>query len=1801
MKRLTLTALLAAICVLSMAQSWVDITSANVMYPSFDGTISGWTVTFDNSNSDNRGYQSAYYNNENSGVYIYQFLEAWANNNTNDSNWRGKYNLGDGQLSQAIYNLSAGKLRLEADIIAVDQNLGNNPVTGVYLFISDGTKEATTEVATDNGKPEHFSVEFDNTASSVTIGLRTESTTANWIAIDNVKLYWYGKEVLPTSITATPTSLNLDLTSYQVLEYSFTPNNTTNQSVSVTIGDPSVAGCSVYESEQLIYVWGNAGGNTKLTIASKANSNVKVTIPITVKEPATGIELNKTSATLNVGATTTLTASILPSNSTDDPTVTWKSSNATVASVDATGVVTAKKAGTATITATLKANTSLTATCNITVSDAPVQDWLDVTEVYVVNPNFDGSTNGWVVDYNGSTSQNYGFQSSGYTNGDIVISQFVETWRQQNSWYRNSLGNGSIYQVMEGLPTGQYKLEADLIATSQNYAESTPVTGVLLFMSDDANKSSETVATGNGAPQHFSVEFDYTAGNLMIGVRTEGTTANWVAMDNVKLFWRGTEVAATKVTLNQSSATLTQGEQLQLEATLEPANATFKGVSYSSSNESVATVDQNGLVTTHKPGMTTIKAYATHNEDVYATCLVTVEANIATADAVIINEVQQANIDMFVDPSFNYGGWIELYNNTNQTVMLDGLYISDDYENLHKFALNSKQHGTIPAKGYHVLWFDHYSWWSPSMIDLKLDCDGGSIYISNEAGDILSECDYEPAISRTSYARVTDGAEEWNYTDQPTPGKSNNTSAFADTRLEAPEVDTDGCLFTNELKVLVTNIPEGATLRYTLDGSTPTLENGETSANGLFSIEKTTILRLRYFQEGFLSSPVVTRSYIYKDKDYTLPILSLVSDNEHLYGNELGIFVAGTNGRPGNGQATACNWNMDWDRPANIELFTEDGQPGFNQEVGIEAAGGWSRAWFPHSFNIKANKVYEGQNRMNYPFFQEKPYLRHKGLKVRNGGNNVKDNGSGRTKDGTIQRVIFTSGIYAETQSYQPVHIFHNGEYIGVENLREPNSKHYAYANYGIDTDEQDQWKMSPDSGYVQQEGTKEIFNEWYTLAQTSYEGLSYEKIKEIVDIEEYINYMAIEIYLASHDWLKNNIKSFRDNTNPGSNSRFRFVLFDLDAAFASSAADFNWLYQTNNWTFDPLYGEQVIAKYGSRITAEIEFVTIFLNMLKNEEFKKQFIDQFCLVAGSVFEPTRSAAIINEITELVNPAMALEDKSASSTASHLISGLSSSRQTNSITNMQNFFQDLNSPLQVTLATNIEEARLLVNDLTVPTNKFSGKLFTPITLKASAPAGYQFVGWQSDKASSTSTTLFSRGSSWSYYDQGTLDGTDWISKNYSGSWNSGNAPLGYFTSDTSNQRGYQTTLDYGGNANDKYPTYYFRKQVNLSAAPKTGETFTLDWTADDGFIVYVNGTEAGRYNMPSGTVTFNSYATTYAHDNPDSGQMTLDASLFQKGNNVIAVEVHNNDYKSTDIYWDASLLYTKTGSENYVSTDETFTIPTDVTYVTYTAVYDKLNDNADAAWDAHPVKINEVSASNEIYINDLNKKGDWVELYNTTNEPYDINGMYFSDYLGNPEKYQIIGDGTVSTVIPAHGYLLIWCDNPGADVTVTQLHAPFKLSNAKDAATKGTSVILTAADKSWADTLTYCVHTGFQTVGLFPDGSSNLYVMDRPTIGQSNVLTTTALAYNEPKIEPQPVDAINDAKADGGLELSYKLRTLTLTGAEYARVDIYDTAGRLRMTTRLKADTPRNITLPQGIYVATATTDDDQYSLKFTIQ
>ena len=1232
---------------------------------------------------------------------------------------------------------------------------------------------------------------------------------------------------------------------------------------------------------------------------------------------------------------------------------------------------------------------------------------------------------------------------------------------------------------------------------------------------------------------------------LTVGIRLDWDNfenSNWVLFTGWKIEWQGTEVPVTAITVDPATVTLTPGEEQQLTATVEPANATFRNVGFSSSDKKVVTVDANGLVTAIAEGEADITVRMVNGSSTAeTTCHVVVKQTQVTSDALIINEIQVANIDQFIDPSWNFGGWVELYNPTAQSASLAGLVVSDDKGNSMTL---DRRFGAVPAGGYKVVWFDHYSAWAPNMVTFKLDSDGGTVKFSKADGTPLASMTYPEAVARTSYARRTDGGKSWSLTDQPTPGTTNKTSAFAIERLEAPECDHAGGMIPDDGVTVRFTVADGATLRYTLDGSTPTLANGETSADGRFNITDNTVLRARAFKEGMLASAVTTRTFYRHDRDYTLPVVAITTDDAGIFGDDYGIFVQGNgNGRPGNGQDAKCNWNMDWDRAANMEYFTPEGTSVFNQEVAIEAAGGWSRAWSPHSMNIKANKIFEGQKRMDYQFFADAPYLRHKGLKLRNGGN---DNNC-RIKDAAIQQVVRTSGLNIETQGYQPVHVLINGNYYYMLNLREPNNRNYGYAHYGIPSDEQDQWKMSPDSGYVQQVGTKDA---WDKLIQTSYQAESpsfYFKVKEMMDMDSYINYMAVELYLGGNDWPRNNIKSFR----AWENGKFRFVLFDTDGAFAYTSP-FKEFANKQTWTFDALRGAEERYPYGTRLTAEIEFVTLFLNLLKNADFRKQFTDQFCLVAGSVFEPKRCKEIIDEMVEVANRGLKLDWTSANNTANQVKNSLSASRQTTLVNAMRQWEPmkiDV-APITAKLSSDTEGAQLLVNGLPVPTGKFSGRLFPPVTVTAKAPAGYIFRGWASS-VSATGKELFAKNAEWRYYDQGSLDVQEWKTAAYDdAAWSTGRAPLGYDTGNAEKAAAYATTLSYGGQSSNKYPTYYFRTHVNLTRTPASADEFVLDWIADDGFVVYVNGEEAGRFLMDNHpNPTYNDFADTYADANPETGTIKLNTSLFHQGDNVIAVELHNNSASSTDIYWDAALQHTYTTASEaaIVSTDADYKLP-ESGNITLIATYEPISDMAHS--DARPVKVNEVSAANTVYVNDYFKQNDWIELYNTTSLDIDVAGMFLSDHAAEPEKFQIpASNGTFSTIVPAHGFLVVWADKLESR---SQLHADFKLASEEG------EVVLTAADRSWADTLSYCGHDGLQSVGLYPDGGTQAYLMRRPTIGASNMLTLDDKTWKEPHI----VDAIS--------------RQQEFTIAETDAV--YDLNGRQRATKATLG------TLPQGVYI-----------------
>ncbi len=1371
--------------------------------------------------------------------------------------------------------------------------------------------------------------------------------------------------------------------------------------------------------------------------------------------------------------------------------------------------------------------------------------WIDVTDEFIVNPSFvdnDLST-GWSGTAFGSYNpiENAEHYNKTYDTYQTITGLNAGKYRLSlKAFYRSGLPFDDYNHYTSGDPSSYQ--HAYLYASSSVGNQSVPIVLDSSAALENSLGGGTSIVGGsyyipnNMDAAHYWFEAGYydnsveievgSDGELTIGIRKSSTIAyDWTCLDDWKLEYYGELVNVSKVTLNSSSVELNIGETFQLNASYSPTNATYKKCTWSSSDESVATVDQTGLITCLKRGTTTITATSSDG-NAEAQCTVNIVYNGANASSLIINEIMVANLDMFVDPSWNYGSWVELYNPSDQSASVGYYWVSDNPDSL-KMAMLPFKVGSIPAHGYLTLWFEHADTrkdvgdnWTNTQVNMELDADGGTIYISDDAGNLIASQTYPAAIHRASYARTTDGGSTWAYTADPTPTATNATSTFADEQIEAPTVNLDGRLFTGSLNVNVSK-PAGSTLMYTTDGTTPTLTNGTESSDGSFKVSKTTTYRFRAFRDGYLPSEVITRSYILKDKDYYFPVVSVVTNPKNLYDNKIGVYVTGTNGKTANQDATKRNFNMEWDRPVNFE-YMKDEEVVFNQETNFSINGGWSRKYEPRSFKIKAKKLY-GVKDMIYPFFDTKSHIKNKSLLFRNGGN---DNyNQTRIKDAALQEIARQSGFRLNLQAYQPVHVFINGSYLAMLNMREVSNKHYAYANYGIDTDDIDAFEMSVDSGYVQTAGTKDAFNQWYSLSANASDALTYQQICDMVDIDDYVNYMAYKFFLNDWDWPHNNLKAFKGRTD----GKFHFIVFDLD----------NCVTLSGNNIFNDFAGKQWYRFYSrpeynwTSIYAEVEMVTIFLNMLKNEEFKKKFIDTYCLVGGCVFgDETEISNIVSAMADNINTALSWEGHSATSLANTIINSITGKFKSNMINMMKNystFGLSSTEAQSVQISSNVENGRITYNNMEIPKSKFNGYVFAPVTLKAEAPAGYKFAGWKdAGETSSTVKTLFSTTDTWNYYDQGSLDNTGWNLEDYSeNDWSQGTAPFGY--GNTGKYMASATTqLDWGTNTSNRTSTYYFRKTFNLDSDPADNETYTLNYEADDAIIAYVNGNEIGSYHLYSGatysTLSQDLNSSWYEADTPHYGTMTIDKSFLKKGTNVIAVELHNCTLRSSDAWWDASITVTSSSSTDatsYVSTDAEYTIPSTGSHV-IVAEYKAIDADELIAQHVTPVKVNEVSAANDIYVDDYGKRHDWIELYNTTNATVDVAGMYVSDNLSKPYKYQI-PSGTINTQIPAHGYLVVWCDKVDAQ---TELHTSFKL------ASEGGIVLLTAEDESWADTLEYCEHNGKQTVGLYPDGGTATYVMDVPTIGESNRISSYDVLYSQPHLEPNTFEfAMGDVNTD----------------------------------------------------------------------
>ena len=383
----------------------------------------------------------------------------------------------------------------------------------------------------------------------------------------------------------------------------------------------------------------------------------------------------------------------------------------------------------------------------------------------------------------------------------------------------------------------------------------------------------------------------------------------------------------------------------------------------------------------------------------------------------------------------------------------------------------------------------------------------------------------------------------------------------------------------------------------------------------------------------------------------------------------------------------------------------------------------------------------------------------------------------------------------------------------------------------------------------------------------------------------------------------------------------------------------------------------------------------------------------------------------------------------------------------------------------------------------------------LNLKAIPAPGYQFKHWDKRQVGNKTESIIEKGGKWKYYDKGESPGNNWIDASFDDSqWAKGTAQLGYGDDDE------VTIVDYGSDADNKYVTTYFRHTFSLNNTGRY-EDLKINLLRDDGAVVYLNGKEIIRSNMPQDEITYNTFASNYVSGNAESAfkTFTVDTENLKQGENILSVEIHQANSTSSDISFDLALsgtISTKNDTPVVIGTEKTCTDTLKNNNTLITAHFEKAATNTVTT----PV-INEFVAFNEGGVTDeYNEYDDWIELYNPTDHSVDIGGMFISDEPGNPGKVKIPADAPDKTTIAAGEYKILWADN---DSTQGPLHFNFRLDKESE------SITLAKEENNqmhYLDIISFQKQNADVSKGRLPNGEAEWHFFANPTPGEPNAIT-----------------------------------------------------------------------------------------------
>jgi len=861
---------------------------------------------------------------------------------------------------------------------------------------------------------------------------------------------------------------------------------------------------------------------------------------------------------------------------------------------------------------------------------------------------------------------------------------------------------------------------------------------------------------------------------------------------------------------------------------------------------------------------------------------------IQTQAQLVINEFMASNTSGYVDPDYDQSAdWIEIYNAGTATVNLNGYYITDNLNDKTKFEITSNV--TLQPGKYLVVWADGNN--AGLHTNFKLTASGEELGLVSPSKVVIDSIIFGLQEPNISMGRKSDGNSQWVFFTEPTPGAPNNTIYYDGIVKSYPDFSVSGGIFHQPVSVSLKTL-YGGDVRYTLDGSEPTEQSAV--AKTPIAITKNTVLRALIYKQGQVLGPIATNSYIIDvNNELTdLPIVSISSDPDNFWDVQKGIYAVHST-------------KPDWEIPINIELFEKDGRDkaAFNLPAGAKSTGLYSWQLPEKMLGISFRKEY-GASKLEYPLIFDKQRKVYDTFSIRASGS---DWGNTLFRDAMIQSAaVYNTNI--DNSGFRACVVFINGEYMGIHNLREKIDEDYIVGNYGIEAGTFDMIE-EVDAGINVETGDNIANAEFLALtAKDMTVQANYDAMSAIMDIEDFTDMVCTEVYTGNSSIGHNLMKWKQKDTG-----KWKWILMDFDRGFSGVNNEMISFYlNESGWPFKSLMKNTEYKKYFGRKLADLMFTTFNTDrMISRIDAHKQAIEAEIPKHVDRWAGTHGTGNYSNI-------YAISSVDYWQSEVEKLKTFAQDRPAVILNDLTNYgFQDA---VPVTVTTFPEKSgRLTFNGLEIPVDVCTGGYpqDEEIKLTAEAKAGYKFLGWKTNSAFS----LITKETEWKYSDAGTDLGTVWRTSDFNdATWKTGKAELGYGDGDEA------TVIGYGSNDQSKYITTYFRKSFSIVDKQKMSEII-LSLKCDDGAIVYLNGAEIVRFNLPAGTVSFGTTATSSIGGTDESRFNTYEISpdIFVNGNNVIAVEVHQNSATSSDISFDLGLSAQITGVGSYLSTDKNYTL------------------------------------------------------------------------------------------------------------------------------------------------------------------------------------------------------------------------------------------------------------------------------------